>query len=423
MRVHEPARGRHQARTAPGTSSKLVGMSVLTAAARWLTAPFNRGFKLSAAAAPLLPERARNVTSVDPETALSLSTVYRGIQIHATAAFQLSLRAEGSDGTVIDTPPIVEQPCTDMHRPAWIEYTVNSLYVDGNAFWQIERFGPDTRRPGTVSDIIPLNPNEVTVKVERLANGRERVSYHVRGRKTNVEVKHLKLLRVPGLHRGLGPIQAAQIELRGALDARDYGAMWLNDSSMPDGVLSTDQVLGPGDADKYKHVWYGRNMDGTAKKPTEGEVAFGTGERLRVLGSGLKYQPLLLKPSDVQFLETQQFTTTQVARLLGTPASLLLAAVEGNSQTYSNIEQDWIGYLRFSLMKPLREIEEALSELLPGKTRARFNTDALLRTDTKTRYESHNLALEGGWKTKNEIRQTEGLAPIPELDQQNGPTE
>lgn len=393
-------------------------MSIITTALEWLTAPLTRAMKLSAAA-PTLPSRPDRATSVTPETALSLSTVYRGIQIHATAAFQLSIRVEDEDtGVAIATPSIAARPCTDMHRPAWIEHNINSLYLDGNAFWLIERFGEGTRRPGTVSNIIPLNPHEVTVKVDRLANGREKITYYHLGRKLNAEIKHLKLLRIPGLHRGLGPIQAAQIELRGALDARDYGALWLNDANMPDGILTTDQILAPGDTEKYKHVWYGRNMDGTAKTPAENEVAFGPNERLRVLGHGLKYQPLLLKPSDVQFLETQQFTTTQIARLLGTPASLLLAAVEGNSQTYSNIEQDWIGYLRFSLMKPLREIEEALSELLPRSNRARFNTDALLRTDTKTRYEAHNLALDGGWKTKSEIRQLEGLTPMPGIDDQ-----
>lgn len=360
-------------------------------------------------AAPSLPPRVARSAAVDAQTALSLSTVYRGIQIHATAAFQLSIRVE-KDGRIQDTPPIIERPCIGMHRPAWIEYIVNSLYTDGNSFWEIDRFGPNTRRPGAVSNITPLDPNEVTVKVEQLSNGTERISYYRRGRKITKEVKHLKLLRIPGLHRGLGPIQAAQIELHGALDARDYGALWLSDQSMPDGVLTTEQVLGPGDADKYKHVWYGRNADGSEK---EDGVKFGATERLRVLGHGLKYQPLLLKPSDVQFLETQQFTTTQVARLLGTPASLLLAAVEGNSQTYSNVEQDWIGYVRFSLMKPLLEIEEALSELLPANTRARFNTDALLRGDTKTRYEAHNLAINGGWKTEEEVRELEGLPPMP----------
>lgn len=387
-------------------------MSLLTLALDRLTAPFTRTVKLSAAAAQL-PARAERSTHVSPETALSLSTVYRGIQIHATAAFQLSIGLEREDtGLGIDTPAILERPCLDMHRPAWIEYTVNSLYIDGNAFWKIDRHGEHTRRPGTVSNITPLNPAEVTVQVDRLNDGSDRTTYFHRGRKVTGEIQHLKLLTIPGLARGLGPIQAAQIELRGALDARDYGALWLKDSSMPDGILTTEQVLGPGEADKYKHVWYGRNQDGTPRKPTEGAVEFGNTERLRVLGSGLKYQPLLLKPSDVQFLETQQFTTTQVARLLGTPASLLLAAVEGNSQTYSNIEQDWIGYLRFSLMKPLREIEEALSEIMPRGTRARFNTDALLRADTKTRYEAHNLALDN-WKTLNEVRALEGLAPLP----------
>lgn len=394
-------------------------MSIISTALAWLTAPITRAAKLSAEA-PALPGRAERVTAVSPETALSLSTVYRGIQIHATAAFQLSIRTENAAGLALESSSIIDRPCTDMHRPAWIEYIVNSLYVDGNSFWLIDRFGEGTRRPGTVSNITPLNPAEVTVHVERLKNGRERVSYYYRGIRQTGEIKHLKFLRIPGLHRGLGPIQAAQIELRGALDARDYGALWLNDANMPDGVLTTEQVLAPGDTDKYKHVWYGRNPDGTPRTTEDGKAIFGPHERLRVMGAGLKYQPLLLKPSDVQFLETQQFTTTQVARLLGLPASLLLAAVEGNSQTYSNIEQDWIGYLRFSLMKPLLEIEEALSELLPGGNRARFNTDALLRSDTKTRYEAHNLAIEGKWKLRSEIRAIEGLPPIPGIDDQTG---
>ncbi|PII81568.1 phage portal protein [Leucobacter sp. OAMLP11] len=394
-------------------------MSILTTALEWLTAPMTRAAKLTAAA-PELPVRSDRITSVSPEAALSLSTVYRGVQIHATAGMQLSIRAERDD-VRIPTPSIIERPCMEMHRPAWIEYNITSLYLDGNAFWVIERFGPGTRRPGTVSNITVLDPNEVTVKVERLPLGRKRITYYHLGRKINGEVKHLQLLRVPGLDRGLGPIQAAQMELRGALDARDYGAMWLSDQSMPDGVLTTDQVLAPGDADKYKHVWYGRNPDGSKRTAAEGAVAFGPTERLRVMGSGLRYQPLMLKPSDVQFLETQQFTTTQVARLLGTPASLLLAAVEGNSQTYSNVEQDWIGYVRFSLMKPLREIEEALSELLPAGQRARFNVDALLRTDTKTRYEAHNLALAGRWKTRSEVRADEGLMPIDGIDDQPEP--
>lgn len=360
--------------------------------------------------APIPPKRQRQA-AVTVERALSLSTFYRGVQIHATAACQLSLAVE-RDGTVLpELPAIVRQPDLDETQSAFIEYTVVSLYIDGNAFWRIIR-----NPAGQVVNLVALNPNEVTVNVEYDALGRKTVTYNYRSKKLGRDdVKHLKLLRVPGLERGLGPIQAAQIEVRGALDARDYGALWLSDANMPDGVLSTDQELGPGDADKYRNVWYGRNPDGTARDDADPAAL---GERLRVLGKGLSYTPLLLKPSDVQFLETQQFSTIQMARLIGAPASVMLVAVEGNSETYSNVEQEWIGYVRFSLMKPLREIEQAFTALLPGKQTARFKIDALLRTDTKTRYEAHGMSLDPqkGWATVDEVRALEGMPAL--TDQQ-----
>jgi HK97 family phage portal protein len=383
---------------------KLVAMSFASAFLSWLTKPVERAIRLSDASASVPPARSRGAArNVEPTAALSLSTVYRGIMIHATAVAQLSINVERHGVQLTETPALVVTPDIDESRSAFLEYTVNSLYLDGNAFWKITR-GP----AGEVINLTPLNPREVGVNVQRDTFGKDHVTYWYAGKEhTSRDIKHLKLLRVPGLHRGLGPIQAAQIELAGALDARDYGALWLSDANMPDGILTTDQVLGPGDAEKYKNVWYGRNQDGTDKDTTPNPA-----ERLRVLGQGLHYSALLLKPSDVQFLETQQFTTTQIARLLGTPASLLLAAVEGNSQTYSNVEQDWIGYVRFSLMKPLREIEEALTDVLPGKQTARFNLAVLLRTDTKTRYESYSLALASKWMTADEVRQIEGLPAL-----------
>ena len=65
---------------------------------------------------------------------------------------------------------------------------------------------------------------------------------------------------------------------------------------------------------------------------------------------------MALSPEDLQFIESQQFNTTQIARLLGIPASLMLAKVEGTSLTYSNIEQEWLTFgweLAFTLLDKL----------------------------------------------------------------------
>jgi hypothetical protein len=43
-----------------------------------------------------------------------------------------------------------------------------------------------------------------------------------------------------------------------------------------------------------------------------------------------------------------------------------------------------------------------------------MNIDALLRSDTLTRYQAHQIALDPatGWLDKNEVRGIEGLAPM-----------
>lgn len=335
---------------------------------------------------------ARGMAPVSADQALGISTVFRGIQIHAVSASQLSIDVDRRDQT-IPVPSLALKPCLDMSRSAWIEETVVSLATTGNAFW---RHTNHSQR-AEVIDLKPLNPHKVTVGELRDGTREYRYEGNLIPR---ANISHLELLRVPGRVAGLGPIQAAQVELGGVIDVRDYGAGWFRDGqAQPNGVLSTEQHLTGEQAKAYKQVW---------NDTADGGV--------RILGAGLTYSPIMLKPADAQWLESQQFNVTQVARLLGVPASLMLAVLEGSSQSYANVEQDWIAYIRFSLMAYLREIEEALSAVLPRGQTARFNVEALLRSDTKTRYESHNLGILGGWLRRSEVRAIEKLAPIEGID-------
>ena len=145
-------------------------------------------------------------------------------------------------------------------------------------------------------------------------------------------------------------------------------------------------------------------------------------EGIAVLPNGLEFEPLYLKPSDLQWIEVQKFDAIQQCRLLGLPASIMLIGLEGNSQTYANVEQDWIGYTRYGLMALLLPIEEELSNLAPANVEIRFNTDALLRTDTLSRYQAHAIALGGKpFLSQEEVRHIEDRDPI-DLEKLNGLT-
>jgi phage portal protein BeeE len=47
-----------------------------------------------------------------------------------------------------------------------------------------------------------------------------------------------------------------------------------------------------------------------------------------------------------------------------------------------------------------------------GRYFVEFVVDGLLRGDTKSRNEAHRTAIMGGWKSINEVRAEENMAPI-----------
>lgn len=339
----------------------------------------------------VIPPPRHAVTPMDANEALKISTVYRAFQILTTSVMQLSLDIErGQD--ILDLPSFMRKPDVEMPGEAFNELTVTSLAGTGNAFWLIDRL------PGgdTPLNISVLDPNEVFIHAD-LNNPRKLSHYTYRGRDYDPRsIAHLALMRLPWRIRGLGPIEAARAELTGAASMRTYASNWFDTSDVPSGVLSTDQQINAEQAAVAKARW---------QETADGGV--------RILGQGMRYAPIMLNPKDAQWLEARRFSTTEISRLFGMPASLMLATVEGNSSTYSNVEQDWLAFVRFTLMRYLKEIESAWTDLLPRGQRARFNVEGLLRTDTKSRYEAHKIGIEAGFLVPNDARRIEKLPPLP----------
>ena len=349
-----------------------------------------------------IPSRTEAGQHVNVSEALGLSIVYRAISIHTIAVKQLSYAAfrDGIELTRDQAPNWLRRPDIDSTRSVFLEETVVSLACAGNAYWRI------SRNDRGVSNLEVLNPLDVTLQTN--AAGKV-VKYAYKGREFKPEdIQHLRLLRVPGTAYGLGPIQAAQRELRGAMDVRDYSGNWFTGSGAPvAGYLTSDQQM---------------TQDAAAETRKRWQTATADRDGIPVLGAGMKFTPLFLSPEDALWIDAQKYNTTSIARLFGVPASLMLATVEGNTQTYANVAQDWLGYARFSLMQYLVEIEDALSQLLPRGVEAKFNVEALLRADSQTRYTTHNLALTGGWMTPAEVRVIEGLPPMepsPRMEETN----
>ena len=349
-----------------------------------------------------LPRHDRGVGApVAPFTAISLSAVYRAVSLRASAARQIGIEVFRS-GEVITSPAFIRQPDITQSFASFIERTVTDLDMHGNAYWLVTR-----NEAGAVINVKVLNPQFVSVAIDEI---QDPIGYFWYGKEyAPGEIIHLRRLRVSWSPYGLGPVQSASMELRGALDMQRYAANWVSSGDMPSGVLKTDQIVTDEDAADIKKRW---------KERDDHDIA--------VLGQGVTYDPIYLRPSDLQFLENQKFTTTQVARLFGVPATLMLADSDGNSMTYENATTDWLAFVRWGLMDVLNEIEDAFTQLLPRGQSARFRIEDVLRADTNTRYQAHQYALGGqsamnAWMTPNEVRAIEGRTPIKGGDSLNDP--
>lgn len=322
-----------------------------------------------------------------------LDSVYRALAILEGSISQLTLdrysrtlgRPRGSATGMIQRILPAGQTL-----PGFLGEITQSLAQTGNAWLRVPR-------DGAAGPVRVLDPTRCSARID-VATGVKTITYDSL---TVTDVRQLQLTHVPGEPLGQGPIQAWADGLRGAIDAHQYAAQWTRRGGRPTGILTTDQTLSADMAKEWK--------DAANKTMTpEGGVA--------VLGSGLTYKQCYLTPAELQLLDVRKVNVISVARIFGIPARLMLTSGDGDSKTYANMEQESILFVRHTLMPYMREIEAALSELLPDDVR--FNVDGFLRPDTTTRYAAHKVAIESGFLTIDEVRAIEGLNPLPKEDEE-----
>lgn len=332
----------------------------------------------------------RSATSgVTTTDALGIAAVYRGVSILSNAIKQIGVHLYRDDVKLESTPLWVKQPDDKITRAEFMARTVNSLALSGNAYWLISRNGR-----GETVKLEVLNPFQVQIETTDISDELAGYIYRGKTKYSTTDIQHLKMLSVPGNHYGLGPLQACQPELRNAKDTRDFASRWFSDSGMAAQVVSPKVPVSPDTLADIADSLRSAQTGGSVVAPTE-----------------LSIQNLFLNPRDAMFIDVQNWNTSQVCRILGIPANMMLAEA-GSSMTYSNVEQEQIAFTRYSLSAYYIEIEQAMSALLPRGTEARMNIDALLRTDTLTRYQAHQIAIAAGFKTIDEVRHDEKLAPL-----------
>lgn len=261
---------------------------------------------------------------------------------------------------------------------------------------------------GYVDELIPLHPDCVTVEI--MSNGLPR--YRVRDQSGQERIlRDDQMFRVRGMTvdgiRGVSPIAYARESLGIALAAEEYGARFFANDATPTGIITHPAHFENQEAaDRFVRDW---------RRLVSGKNRGSVG----VLEDGLTYNQISMKNSDAQFLETRKFQVRDIARIFRVQPHLI---ADLENATFTNIEHQGIEFVVHTMTPWFVRWEQAISrDLIPDedvqRLYAEFLVDALLRGDTKSRYEAFASGIVNGWLTRNEVRLAENRDPIDGLDE------
>jgi HK97 family phage portal protein len=197
--------------------------------------------------------------------------------------------------------------------------------------------------------------------------------------------------------RGTGVLHAFADQLGVAVKLWDYvgGAFT---SGVPAGYLKSSQPsMTQEQADLLKARWLSQHG--------------GVRRSIAVLNATTDFTPLTWSPVDLAAVDFSKITVGQIALMFGVPANLL-GAPSGDSNTYANIESRMLEFKQLSLQQWIVSAEAVLTAQLPRATELRIEVDGLLRSDTKTRFDTYAIAVDKGILSVDEIRALESRPPM-----------
>jgi HK97 family phage portal protein len=326
---------------------------------------------------------------VDQNTALGIPAIYRGITLISDAIGALPLCAYRNKREVKPTPQILMRPVPNETRMQTISAMAAALVIHGNYVAVLGEPGVN----GLPESIYPVSPDRVQV-----ARDNGRIVYTIDERSYDQsEILHIKNFTMPGDLVGKGILAVAKQALGKEIAINEYAARYFDGGVNPTAVIkSANPDLTQEEADALKSAWMAM-YSSRNRSPV-------------VMNSSTDFEVLSSNAAESQLVEAQTAGLTEAANILGLPSYFL--GSPNTSRTYSNVEQENLQLIKWSIQPIAERIEAAFSDLLVRGQTAAFKYESLLKTDTSSRYDSYAVALSNGFLTVDEVRDYENLDPM-----------
>jgi HK97 family phage portal protein len=266
---------------------------------------------------------------------------------------------------------------------------------------------------GPVRRLLPLHPGCVTVHQDADWSLRFDVSQNGANRAGVGEYTQEQVHYVRGPARdgftGDSPIMDVRESIALEIAAEKFGAAMFGNGALPLLVF------------KYAQGFQGFKTPEESRRFIEDfQAQFSGGRRHTALlpPKGIEVdKPVTVENDSQQYLETRRYQRTVIAGALGVPPHLV---GDLERATFNNVEQQDSDFT-LNVILPVAQAFEAAMErdLLTAEDRAngvviRFNLDAVLRADFKSRQEGLRIMREQGVISADDWRERENMNPLPD---------
>lgn len=346
--------------------------------------------------------------TVNEQTSLRHLTVFSCVRVRSESFASLPLsvyrrrkngkgRDEAYDHPIYDI--VHSAPNSDMTSMTWRETMNGHLDLSGNCYGLITR-----NRRGQIIEVYPWDWRMIEPKRNQDTG---RIEYHLDDRGKIEILPPNKVFHVPGLGfdgiKGYSIIQLAREAVGVGMAISEFTARFFGQGMNVGSVFQTDQALGQEAVDKLR------------EQLLEKGAGMANSWMPLVLHSGLKFARIPMPLTDAQFIENIKLNKNEICGLFRVPPHLV---ADLERATFSNIEHQSIGYVVFSMIPQITRFEQTMNWKLftPEERQAgyytKFNVDALLRGDAKSRAEALAIKRQNGVINANEWRELDDENPI-----------
>lgn len=328
---------------------------------------------------------------VNENTAFAHSAMMAAVTLlaDAIAVMPLELMRERAGRLErLPTPSVLIKPNDHQTMFDFVHQTILMLALHGCAYI----YAP--RRPGELPpEMKNVHPSQIKDVIDDTDGT---LTYSIGQQKYSMkEIRSIHWVLFPGRTRGLSPLEVQRNTVGMGLAMDRFLSQFYGEGATPSSVLETDQRITPDQAELMRQTW----EDSHYKR-----------RRPAVLTGGLKWRSITTSASDMQMIEHRESIIRDIARAYRIPLHMIIGS-GGNSQTYQNVEQAGINFVRYTLLPWMRRIEDAISEMLPLNQKVLFNPNEFLRADLTTRVNAQRVQILSGTLSPNEARQQENREP------------